>query len=172
MMRRTVRNTLAVTALAGAGLLAAAAPSFADTQPSASGQATVTVNQSIAIAFVSGQSFALTPGQLAHDAVSFNIQTNDSHGYALVLSASGDPQTASGSNFPSADLAFTTSVAGQGQVGTANQQLTNSPAPVLSTSIAPSPSGDTYTQDWLASIPSNQAPGSYSTTLTYTVTGR
>src|ERR1700758_4820246 len=105
-MIRTIRNTLAVAAIAGGGLLAAAAPSFAATASGPSAQATVTVNQQVSIAVTGSQSFALTPGVLDTGATAVTIYSNDSHGYSLSISDTGDPQTAAGASFPSSDLTY------------------------------------------------------------------
>lgn len=169
MFSSTIRRSLAIAGLSGAALAAAAVPAFATVPgPSTSAQATVTVNQAISFAFIGSPSFALNPGQVSHSAVSFNIQTNDNKGYTLTMSA---PDLSDGAGtIPATDLTYT-SFNGGAQVGGTANQLTNAAAVALNTTIAPSAAGDTYTQDWLASIPSNQSPGAYQTTLTYTVTG-
>jgi hypothetical protein len=168
MFSRTIRNTLAVTALAGAGLLAAAAPSFAAGGPSSTAQATVTVNLNITFAFDGGQaSFGLAPGVTDHDAIGFTIVTNDHLGYSLSLAA--PDLTSGGPTIPAGSLSYAT-FQGGGQVGV-TQQLSNSPATVLSvTGHASSPAGDDYTQDWTANVLGNTPPGAYQTTLTYVAT--
>jgi hypothetical protein len=166
----SIRTKLLATA-AGAvvlgGVALSAGPAFASGPASSTGTATVTVNQSISFAFTSSASFDLAPGVTQHGAIAFNVQTNDNHGYSLSLS--GTDLTTGTLTIPAGDLTYTTMLAGSG-VGTSNAVLSNSAAVVNSTAIAPGPAGDSYSQDWTANIPSNQAPGAYVGTLTYVAT--
>jgi hypothetical protein len=166
--RSLITAGLASAAVLGA-LAAGAGPAFAATGagPTSSAQATVTVTQSITFAFTSPASFNLAPGVTSHNAIAFNVQTNDNHGYTLSLSAP-DPSTGTLS-FPAAALSYTTFLGAGNQVGQTDQ-LSNTAAVFQTTTNAPGPAGDGYTEDWTANLPSNQQPGNYSTTLTYIAT--
>ena len=179
--RRIIRRTAAITALAGtlgAGAVMAAeaaAPAASGPvqavlmdNPTSSANATVTVTQSINFAFTSSPSFALAPGQLSHSAVAFQISTNDSHGFALDMSAP-DPQTGGGLSFPAHDLAYA-SFQGGSEVDSGTQQLSNTAA--LAFSQSGSTNGTDFTQDWTANLPANTAPGAYVTQITYTAIGQ
>lgn len=167
MPHRTITR-LAV--LAGASALAAglAAPAaFADT-PSSSATATVTVAQSISFAFTSPPSFTLQPGVTDASAISFSIATNDSRGFSLTLSAPDLTLNGGASSIPATSLSYITKSGGN-EVDQGAQQLTNTAAQVISTNVATAGTG--YSQDWTANVSPSQAPGNYSTTLTYVATG-
>jgi hypothetical protein len=166
MSIRTKLTALAAGAVVLGGVALSAGPAFAS-GPSSSAQATVTVQQTISFAFSGPASFNLSPGVTQHGAIQFAITTNDNHGYSLSLS--GTDLTTGTLTIPAGDLTYNTSMNGS-QVGTNNAVLSNSAAIVNSTSVAPSPAGDSYSQDYLANVPSNQAPGAYVGQLTFVAT--
>jgi hypothetical protein len=141
---------------------------FAADCPAGSSCATanVTVTQTISFAFTSATAFSLdTVGTISHNALTFNIITNDPGGYQVTL-AGTDPSTSAGASFPASDLQYDTWQSG---ADTGFSALANSPAVFEHVT---SPTGGTpYAQDWKAAVPGNQAPGTYASTLTFIATG-
>jgi hypothetical protein len=147
-------------------MVPAASAATMDGNPSSTAQATVTVAQSISFAFNGPTSFTLAPGVTDNNAVSFTVSTNDSHGYSLSLAA--PDLTAGGATIPATDLSYTT-FSGGSEVDQGAATLTNAAGVFYSATLATGGTG--FNQNWLATVPANQAPGAYQTTLTYVAVG-
>ena len=159
---------LAILGGTGAAVLGAAGPAFADTPP-ASGTATVTVNQILTFGFNGGASFTLAPGVTSPHAISFYVQSNSYKGYSVSIQAP-DLTGSGATTIPADDLSYQTNLNGS-QIAGGALQLGHTAGVFSSVAHAPgSPSGDQYTQDWTASIPSNTPPDAYSTQITYVAT--
>lgn len=166
---RRIVTALVVPAVAGAGLLTASSAMAAPMPGPIS--AAVVVPQTLTLTFTSGTSFSLAPGATQTGAVAFTVSSNDGNGYTVAQSA---PDLSNGSAFiPATDLSYALNFTdaahpGGGSPGPA-AALTNTSATFVSPVGASLPAGDTYTQDWTAAtVPANQAPGSYQTDILYT----
>jgi hypothetical protein len=176
-MSRTSRFTarfaavLGGTAMAG-GLLAGVA--LAAPPPGGGGNvpASVAVAETLMFAFTNGTGagFSVAPGATDTGAVSFMVGTNCPTGYT-VSQAAPDLSNGAGSNLPAGSLSdvlsYTDAVHPGGSSSPA-AALTTSPTLFVAPTGASLAAGDTYSQAWTAAaVPQNQAPGDYSTTISY-----
>lgn len=103
-------------------------------------------------------------GQHETGAVGFNVSSNDPDGYMVQLS--GTDFAGPGSNsFTVGDLSESSTAAPQQGI---NGALTNTPNTDAVTHAASGATGDNYTDNFALTIP-NVTPGSYASTLTYTL---
>lgn len=166
--------TRRLAAVLGAGALASvlgAGIASAGTAPTGGTvAATVSVTETISFAFTSAQSFTLDNGITAPAAVAWTVATNDAAGFTQSESA---PNLGDGNGHTLAAGQLTevlhSSTADHGVSTDGAAALTTTPATLRGDGIVTA--GDTFSQDWSAAIPSTQASGNYSTTITYTVAG-
>jgi hypothetical protein len=174
MSRFTARRSvtaLVVPAVAAAGLLTASA-AMAAPMPGGGGNvnASVTVAETLTFQFNGANSFSLAPGTTDKAAVAFTIGTNDPSGYN-VSQAAPDLSNGAGGTIGVGNLSEVLNYTDAGHPGGATQPsvpLTNSPTLFVAPTVASQAAGDTYSQDWSsAAVLANQAPGNYTTTITY-----
>ena len=170
MSSRITRITVA-SAIAAAAIAATALPAFADGGAGGPIAASVTVPSSLTFTFTSGTSFSLAPGVTSPAAVAWTVATNDPHGYSVVQSA--PDLTGPSGTLPAGDLSEVLhfDVTGPGGSTGVNPSVLLTNAPASAGGYTTATAGDTYAEDWLATLPGNTVPGTYSTTISYLAVG-
>jgi hypothetical protein len=160
-----------------ASAIAFAGPALAGTPPTGANlPTTVTVSQPVISLSMSTSSLAITvtPGQTAQtppNAVSYSITSTDSQGYIATISA---PNLTSGPNTLAAQSmtdAWAVAPGSSGASLSGSTILGNGPTTTYASGAKMSGNGagtpDAFSEQWSVTAPGNQAPGSYSTTISY-----
>jgi len=176
--RRTRARRIAAIAAIGAvtigGALAAAGPAFASGPPPI--PIGVTVNELVSVTLTAGQSgFTLTGSQTNAGALAWTVVSNDAAGYTQSLALPNLNKNGGGGLLPSGYLSevnnYSTADHGTGTDPGVAMVNAGTPVPIRGDGAVSLPAGDTFSTDWTANAPGTQPAGTYSGTLTLTVTG-
>jgi hypothetical protein len=161
-MRRITRAAL-VGGISLAAIAGAALPAFASGTPVSM---TANVGQSVSLSGLSTIAFGSgVPGQTLTYAETYAVATNDPAGFTVTVQDTGGANalTQSGGSGSISDSHVTVQDSDTTQPLVV---LSGSPQPVYANGLTQS-----LTDNWSLTIPANQAPGAYATTVTYSVTG-
>jgi hypothetical protein len=161
-MRSITRLALAGV-ITAAAVTAAAVPAFASGTPVSM---TASVGQSVSLSGLSTIAFGSgVPGQTLTYAETYAVATNDQAGFTVTVQDTGGANalTLNGGSASISDSHVTVKDTDPSQPLVT---LSGSAQPVFSNGLT-----QALTDNWSLTIPANQAPGAYSTTVTYAVTG-